>query len=270
MKKKKSNRGKSSILPGVLFVIFLVIGVVSAFKVYEILAEYKEGKDTYASLESFVQPAAPVEVQTQLEETVTEDESSLSTEPVQTWPAVDFEALKEMNDDCVGWILIEDTRVNYPIVQAADNDYYLYRMFDRTWNGAGCIFMDSRVPADFSGRNHPVYGHQMKNGTMFSAISGYKNQEYYDTHQTGYLMTPDGAYQIEFFAGFVSATSGNAWDLEFDSDEDFSAWLESLQRRSCFASEVQPGAEDTIITLSTCSYEFDDARFVLFGRLVRL
>lgn len=184
------------------------------------------------------------------------------------WPVVDFAALESINSDCVAWIRIDGTEIDYPVVQGHDNSFYLKHLFDGEWNGAGCIFLDSRVNPDLSDRHSVLYGHHMKNGTMFSDIAKYKDQTFYENHTTGMILTPTENYRIEFFAGYVAgADDENAWKVTFATEDKYVDWLNETVGRSWFNSEVIPTAEDRVITLSTCSYEFNNARFVLIGRL---
>ena len=184
------------------------------------------------------------------------------------WPVVDFAALESINSDCVAWIRIDETEIDYPVVQGHDNSFYLKHLFDGEWNGAGCIFLDSRVEPDLSDRHSVLYGHHMKNGTMFSDIAKYKDQTFYENHTTGMILTPTENYRIEFFAGYVAgADDENAWKVTFATEDEYVDWLNETVGHSWFKSEVIPTAEDRVITLSTCSYEFNNARFVLVGRL---
>mgnify|MGYP000782800669 FL=1 len=98
------------------------------------------------------------------------------------WPEVDFSVLREINPDIVAWIYIEGTKINYPIVQGGDNSYYLKHLFSGEWNGSGCIFLDFRNDVSFADRHSIIYGHHMKNGTMFTDIDKYKKQEFFDEH----------------------------------------------------------------------------------------
>lgn len=163
---------------------------------------------------------------------------------------------------------IDGTEIDYPVVQGHDNSFYLKHLFDGEWNGAGCIFLDSRVEPDLSDRHSVLYGHHMKNGTMFSDIANYKDQTYHEDHATGMILTPSKNYRIEFFAGYVAgADDENAWKVTFATEDEYVDWLNETVGRSWFNSEVISTAEDRVITLSTCSYEFNNARFVLIGRL---
>jgi len=98
---------------------------------------------------------------------------------------------------------------------------------------------------------------------------GYKSQAFYDEHPTGQLITPDGSYTLEFFAGYVASVEDDAWPTVFTSNEEFSQWLTAAQNRSMFGSAINPAEGDHIITLSTCSYEFHNARFVVLGKIAQ-
>ena len=125
--------------------------------------------------------------------------------------------------------------------------------------------MDFRNEPNFVDKNNILYGHSMKNGTMFTAIKRFKNQEYYDKHPYALLMTPEKNYKVKFFTGYIANVEQDAWDYYFDTDEKFQHWLDSSKSKSNFASNVVPTVDDEILTLSTCTYEFDNARYVLVG-----
>ena len=244
----------------ILILILAAIMVFSGYQIFRELKMQKESADIYTDLEDFID--YPEET-----DGVPDETQSGETEAVTVGPTIDFAGLKEINDDCVAWIYIEDTVINYPVLQGSDNAYYLKHLIDGKWNSAGSIFMDSRVNADLSDRHSIIYGHHMKNGTMFSGLAQYKKQSYYDEHPTGLLITPEQTYQIEFFAGYVAKVNDPAWDTGFESDEDYEDWLQQAKDRSCFQSPLSPAVTDRVLTLSTCSYEFDNSRFVLLGIL---
>jgi len=238
--------------------ILVIIMLVSAWKIWSIMSEYKEGEDAYQQIEEFV--TIPSQTPDQ------EPDAEASTAPEEQFPVVDFESLQQMNSDVVGWIYIPGTHVNYPVVQGSDNNYYLNRLFTKQWNSAGAIFVDYRNASDFSDWHTIIYGHQMNNRTMFNDLKLYEDQEFYDQQPVGYLITPDATYLLEFFSGYVSSVDTNAWDLNFTED-GFASWLEDLQSRSAFTSEVQPQVGDRVVTLSTCSTAFANARYVLHAVL---
>ncbi len=248
-------------------ILTLFLAFTAAFAGYQIYREYtelKESVDTYTDLESLI--SFP-EVLPEEEPDETNPSESGETEPEPVGPTIDFAGLQDINEDCVGWIYIEDTAINYPIVQGTENSYYLKHMFNGKWNSAGCIFLDSRVNSDISDRHSIIYGHHMKDGTMFSGLTKYKKQKYYEEHPEGLLITPERTYRIEFFAGYVASIEDPAWKIGFESDEDFEMWIKEAKQKSWFTSPLSPVVTDRILTLPTCSYEFDNARFVLHGML---
>ena len=231
MKKKR--------LYAMLILFFTGIFALGAFQVYRQLREYEEGDSSYTDIEQYVSIEEEPEDDSDRQQNESQSEES---EPDVSWPAVDFAALSEINPDIVAWIYIEGTEINYPVVQGSDNQYYLKHLFNGKWNSSGCIFLDSRNTPDFSDRHSIIYGHHMKNGTMFSGLTEYKKQEFYE-----------------------AGVSDKAWEIALGSDKEFGDWLEAAEERSCFESGIAPAVTDRIITLSTCSYEFDNARFVLLG-----
>lgn len=252
-----------TILRAAVAALCLAVFVVSAWQVYSILADYQAGRNAYAELEQYTAPAPtapPAAAQSSAS-------GEASAEPEIRFPQVDFDALRAVNPDVVGWIFSEDTAINYPIAQAADNDYYIDHLFSGGQNQSGCIFLDCSNSPDFSDVHSIVYGHHMKNGSMFQSLVNYKKQEYYNAHPRILLMTPDTNYTIELFAGYVVAADADAWQLRFDSDEQLEQWLQRSIKKSCFTGTVTPTPGDRIVTLSTCTYEYDNARFVLLGVL---
>lgn len=255
----------------IICVILIAVMAVSGYKIWSIMSEYKEGEDAYGELEQFVSipselPVIPSE--SGEEENPDGTPAPQATENLNQFPVVDFQSLQQINPDVVAWIYIPGTHVNYPVVQGDDNDYYLNHLFNGKSNSAGAIFMDYRNESDFSDSHTIIYGHQMNNKTMFNDLRKFEDQSFYDSHAVGYLLTPDQNYLLQFFSGYVSSVDTNAWQLNFNEENTFSSWLTDLQSRSAFTSQVQLREEDRIITLSTCSSAFENARFVLHARLV--
>lgn len=252
---------KSKIISGVIILVLMGIMCVAGWNIYEVQSEYQTGEETYEDIGNLVELPTrrpdPESIETTVSENPTESDTT-------DWPVVDFEALREINPDIVGWIYIEGTEINYPVVQGEDNSYYLKHLFTGEWNSSGCVFLDSRNRKDFSDMNNVIYGHHMKNGSMFSGLDSYKKQEFFDEHPTVLILTPDQNYKVEIFAGYVASVEDNAWQLGFTAI-DFEDWLLTISGRSCFVSEIVPAVTDCIVTLSTCSYEFNNARFVLHG-----
>lgn len=182
---------------------------------------------------------------------------------------VDFQALKNKNSDIIAWLYSEGTPINYPIVQAKNNDYYLRRLIDGTYNRAGTIFMDYRNSKDFSDYNTIIYGHNMKNESMFGTLINYEKQDYYNEHKEMFLFTEQTNYKIELFSGYTTSSENEIYNFPKSNDTNEKI-IDDALKHSTFNSEVEVSKEDKIITFSTCSYNFEDARYVLLGVLKEL
>lgn len=191
-----------------------------------------------------------------------ETEPTAETAPIR----VNFEYLHGINEDVAGWIYCEDTPISYPFLQSPDNDYYLYRLVDGTQNPSGSLFLDFRNQFDMSDWNSVIYGHNMHDGSMFASLNEYKKQEYYDAHPVMYLLTPEKQYKVELVAGILSRADASFYDFPVPEDrreEVVRDWLKA----STFETKTQIQPDDRFVTLSTCSYEFSDARYVVIGIL---
>ena len=200
----------------IIFVIAISLMSFSGYKLYGIYKEYKTGSDLYNSLANqFV----TIKESAKKEESVTvnssDEEPSLNLDKTEDEIKIDidFDTLLETNKDIVAWIYSPDTPINYPVVQSNDNDYYLRRMLDGTHNTAGTIFMDYRNNKDLSDLNTIIYGHNMKNNSMFGTLDKYKSQEYYDEHPLIYLITKDKTLKIELLAGLIVSETSEVYRI---------------------------------------------------------
>lgn len=256
----------------VIALVLLAVSGVAAWQIYVPVHEDNVSVKTYDDLRQFVlvpTPAPIVQPDAPSSPNATPCPSPIPDSTERPSPQIDFDSLRAVNPEVVGWLTINGTNIDYPVAQHSDNDYYLHHLFTGEWNSSGCLFMDCHNQADFSGGGHTIiYGHHMDNGSMFQNLMGYKGQPFFDEHPTARLITPDRSYIVEFFAGYIADVNSDAWRLDFISDRDFADWLAAALERSLFESSVIPTATDNVVTLSTCSYEFYNARFVLHGRLI--
>lgn len=183
---------------------------------------------------------------------------------------VDFDALCAQNEDVVAWIYCPDTPINYPVVQSSDNAYYLHRLLDGRKNAAGTLFMDYRNAEDLSDWNSVIYGHNMNNDSMFGSLQDYRDQAYADAHPEIFLLTPEKNYTITVLAGFVTPSDTALYNALSPDEEEQSRLIEGWLESSDFSSGIEPAPEDRFVTLSTCSYAYSDARYVLVGVLNEL
>lgn len=180
--------------------------------------------------------------------------------------SVDFDALAEENGDTVAWLYSENTPINYPVVQSGDNDYYLRRGFNGKYNYYGTLFVDYRTSGDFSGKNTIVYGHNMKNAEMFGSLINYKEQEYFDAHPDMWIFTPSASYTVKLVAGIEVPGTSEIFDALIDSEQAEKVIQDTILN-STFKSDYTYSENDRFVTLSTCSYDYADARYIVIGKL---
>ena len=261
-----------------LLLFFLAVFCFAAYKLLGTFFSYRQASGfydetvssyvTFNAAEDDARSLPPEEVPQRI---VTEDgrhtiyvqEDGKETAPIR----IDFEALTETCADTVGWIYSEDTAINYPVVQAEDNDYYLHRMLDGSENSNGTIFMDYLCRADLTSGNTLLYGHNMKDGSMFHSLVEYKEQKYYNKHPVLYYLTPEQNYRVDLFAGVTVAADAWPYVVEFGAEAEKTEFLQRAKAESTFEAPVEPTAEDRILSLSTCTYEFDNARYIVMGIL---
>ncbi len=266
-----------------LIAVLSLLGVFlfSGWKVISTLSEYRQSEESYEALaQEYI--ISKVEIPVGEPMTLPQDTDSPMTltpetdspkidEPLETAPiTVDFDALLGECPDVVGWIYCPDTPIHYPIVQAGDNNYYLRRLLDGSYNISGSIFMDYRCASDFSDWNSIVYGHNMNNDAMFGTLQNYREQEYYDAHPVLYLLTPTQDYKIVVVGGYtVSSTDATTYAIP-ESQEKRDLLLEKALHHTELQTDVKVADNERFITLSTCAYEYDGARYVLIGVLREL
>lgn len=197
-------------------------------------------------------------------------ESGLSGADLNDRIIPDFDALMAWNPDIRAWLWSPDTDIDYPVVQGDDNDYYLNHTADRQRSIIGSIFIESKNRGNFQDDVTVLYGHHISGGRMFSSLSGYKDQSYYEAHPVLYLYTPAVDYQVELFAGQVLNGETGEFPLMFESEAQGQKWVRQLLHTSTFSGGKEPQAGDRMLALCTCSYEYQNARYVVYGVLREL
>lgn len=180
---------------------------------------------------------------------------------------LDLKALREINPDVVGWILIPDTPVNYPLMQGQDNDYYLNRTWDRQSNATGSIFLEYLNSPDLTDFNTIVYGHNMNNGSMFASLREYRSQDYWQAHPYVYIRSDSGVYRYEIFSSYLADVDSYTYTLGFSREENKEAFLHNVIQASVIHTGVEPEPTDRVLTLSTCSGNGYSTRWVVHARL---
>lgn len=265
------RQSKGSVLYILCFLLFSGLLLFSAWKLLTIRQEYASGEQKYDALAShYVTSASSQPVQDASSDRSSGEPEAPMDETILPEFApirVDFDALCEDAPDIIGWLYCADTPINYPLVAYSDNDYYLHRLPDGSTNSGGTLFMDYLNSRDFSDWNSIIYGHHMKDQSMFGTLVRYREQAYADAHPILYLLTPEGDYKLCVIGGYTTQSASASYAIPADE-----AGRDSLVDRAVRNTEFQPQYQaqpgQKLITLSTCAYEFEEARFILIAALV--
>lgn len=165
----------------------------------------------------------------------------------------DISALKEENEDVLGWILIPDTVISYPIVQGTNNSYYLKHTWDDRRSSVGAIFMECENNSDFSDFNTIIYGHRMRDDSMFGSLGDYEEQEFWEDHPYVFIADETSVYLCEVFSAYYASDDTETYWMRLNKVEDREEYLVKRLEYSVIDTRVVPEANDKIITLSTCT-----------------
>lgn len=211
--------------------------------------DYRKGAEDYVEAREIAGLAEPEPLpvaSSQLEETTTSDLSS-------PWADIDLDALQAVNEDVLGWITIPGTELSYPLVQGADNDYYL----DHTWNheraAVGSIFLECSVSPDFTDYNSLIYGHRMHNGSMFGVLRNYLKTDFWRQAPSVYIITHEGAARYDIFAAYQAPVSLPVFTPGQTVATDRQFILSYALSHSAFDSGITPDLDDRMLTLVTCT-----------------
>lgn len=249
MKQKKQK--KSHWLSNLILAVSLGVFVVAAFQLIRIGKGYQDGRKEYKEIQDLA----------------VEEKKDKNDEDVFT---VDFEKLAEKNPDVIGWLRFdpEPSIINYPIVQGKDNQEYLHRTFSKNENGLGAIFLNVDNDSNFKDSHSIIYGHRMKDGSMFRHLQDYESKTFWKKNPLFYIYTPKGrvlTYRI-FSAGEVVDAS-DTYNTFFADKKAFQEFLDMTKKEALYETGVKVRTPDRVVTLSTCTKSSDNHRFVVHGVL---
>lgn len=185
---------------------------------------------------------------------------------------VDFEGLWKTNQDVYAWITIPGTEIDYPILQhATDNTYYLNYNIDGSYGYPGCIYTENMNSKDFQDNNTVIYGHNMKNGTMFAELHKYEDSSFFEENQKIYIYTPDEEFSYTIFAAYIYDDRHLLYSFDFSQKEIYEAYLDEIMNmrsmNALIRDDLEVTAEDKIITLVTCISNQPEKRLLVQGVL---
>lgn len=257
---EQKKKRKSDVLLTIALIAAIVVFCYAAFNLYHIYTEYKKGTDEYNQIEEMA---------------VTErdaDSAEVAGPNAQLKPPieVDFDKLKSVNEDVVGWIYVDALPdISYPIVKGKDNQTYLHQTYEKNYNFAGTIFVDYENSGDFSDCNTLVYGHNMKNGSMFGHLKKFREDDkLYKQDKYFWLLTPERNYRYEIISAYTTGVNSDTYTLFKGPGEEFEKYLETIKGYSEIQTDdTDLTIKDKIVTLSTCTGN-ESTRFVVQGKRV--
>lgn len=247
--------GKSGGVRGVLHKLFLAVFALCLVALVVVLGNYHHQSSSYQNL---AQTYANVEAPSKLAQ-----------------KTVDWEALRAINPDIVGWVTVPGTSIDYPIVQTTDNETYLHRSFEGATGfagSAGCVFADCANSATLDDQLVALYGHHMRDGSMFAALAKFSHQGEFDGHRTIYVLTPTMNYRLTTFSCVITNGYEEIVQPTFATEEDFHAYLtDKLERSTVTQAGTTVEAEDVTqcFLLSTCEYTRQNGRSVLYAAVTK-
>lgn len=259
-KQPGQKKKKSDVMLTIALIIAIAVFFYAAYNLYHIYTEYKKGTDEYNSIEEMA---------------VTErdpDTTEIAGPDAEPKPPfnVDFDKLRSVNEDVIGWIYVDALPdISYPIVQGTDNQTYLHQTYEKNYNFAGTIFADYENARDFSDCNTLVYGHNMKNGSMFGHLKKFsEDQSLYDNDKYFWILTPDKNYRYEIISAYTTGVNSDTYTLFKGPGEEFEEYLKRIKSYSEIKTDdTELTIKDKIVTLSTCTGN-ESTRFVVQGKRV--
>lgn len=234
MGKHYKSKNKKNVVLSIIRIIFFIALVVSIIYIIKWYIDSKQNE----MLEEKVSKAIVIETEESLDEEY----------------KIDFEKLKEINNQIVAYLKVNGTKIEYAVVQAKDNNYYLKRNLEKKYNVGGWIFADDKNKLDGTDKNIVIYGHNMKDDSMFGSLKNILNEEWYNNEENYVIdfVTESEEQKYQVFSIYKIEKEDYYIDTEFKKNE-FSKFIETLKERSIKDFDVEVAEEDSILTLSTCA-----------------
>ena len=235
-KRYKNEKKSDRKILTILFLIFLVLFIYSGIKVIRYLIDAKKNQNLIENMAEFI---------------FIDNENKDNIDKYN----VDFESLKQKNSDAIAWIKVNGTNIEYPVVKTTNNDYYLTHNFNKEYNSAGWIFADYKNKLDGTDKNLVIYGHNMRDDSMFGSLKKVINEEWYNNEDNRYitLITESQTQIYEVFSVYQIEKEDYYIQTNFNNETEFSKFVDTLKKRSKKDFNVNVSSEDDILTLSTCA-----------------
>ena len=248
-----------------LGIVCVLVFVVAGYKITSELRTQKEEIKDFNELAELITESTETQEQTEPSTKPKSNEPPADTEPTSIISTRNLAPLFERNADCIGWVYIEGTAVDYPVMHTPDEPQRYLRMnFDKEYSTAGVPFLKGICTLECD--NLILYGHNMKNGTMFSDVTQYRNKAYYTAHPVIEFETAQGLKRYAVFA--VAQIKNNDGWYGFhtaDGESEYDAKITEIKSRSLYGTEITPIYGQQLITLSTCYGATKSDRIIVVG-----
>lgn len=233
----------SEILRKIILVVAILVFCYSAGMLIKIFLEYKQGVDNYNHIRERVLDT---------EQTTA---FQFADEEIEIPFVYNHQELLSINPEGIGYIYIPSIDIRLPLVQGTDNDYYLEHTFDGTENNSGCLFEDYRITGGLSAGNVIIYGHNLKNNSMFAPLLKYQDEAFYfsDNNDTFLIYTEDKLKQYRIFSVYVSDSISDTYSFNFGSQAALQKYANTMKAKSIYDTGVDVDNISQVITLSTCT-----------------
>lgn len=255
---------------GIVFVVSICVSVSKMLDKQRGSQSYQDALAiaTAVTADSTAAPPPPETEQPQLQTEIVWIPEPVADDPViEELQQIDLNALREVNPELVGWIRIPDTLIDYPIMQGEDNEFYLKHDWKGDFNTVGSIFLDHLSSPGFTDYNTIVYGHNMNNGSMFAQLRQFCTMEFFEKRQYVYVLTDVGCLRYDIFSSYLARLDSPAYGQSFQQRSTREKFLQNALDSTVIDIGIEPGIQDRILTLSTCSDAGHSTRWVVHARL---
>lgn len=245
---------KKNTLRRLLIVFLLVIIAFCSWNIFKIYRDYNVATDEYKDLSDLYTSEKSKSDSSDSDKKSNQDKNSKSSQEngYPEFKKIDFDSLRSLNSDLIGWINIPGTVIDYPIAKSKDNNDYLHLTFQKQNSSSGTLFMDMNNSEDFTDYNTIIYGHNMKNGSMFSSLRDYRDESFYTEHPYVLIYTPTDSGVYNIVSCYSTVKTSDAYKMNFTNQDEYAKWLEKESSNSQY-KVADYDVNKTTITLSTCN-----------------